>query len=420
MKLAKNKKIKLSIIVMSILVAILGMIFIMNYIKYKKYDEYGIKIKNYGLNVLYNNSSISSYQKVSKLEAVKLVIAATLNTTDINEFEKSGENENEKWISYALKKGIVANEEKDKLNSKATYIDIIRYISNAKYYILNMQYDYKQEPEFKDYSNYSQDEQISITDLVSCNIISDYKDKLNGKKNVNKGILNQLIIKYYERFIIAKDYGTVRDDNNNAPKNSEKYPYLLNEVDNKVYEENFSKDENGDIIDPVNYYGKMKEYYDFIKIQCESYYSAILNVNYATINEKEFKEKVQQYTMDIIDDYTIKEYVEYVKKNKIILSGKATVQMPIVYNDGFYCRARIKIELNIENSETMENVLFLDLNSDKNVKYNKNKLEFYVDSLLSSTLSSEKPYIKLKFIDEILLDLSKDAISFASKSKEGE
>ena len=44
----------------------------------------------------------------------------------------------------------------------------------------------------------------------------------------------------------------------------------------------------------------------------------------------------------------------------------------------------------------------------------------YVDSLLSSTLESNKPYMKLKFISEILLDVSKDVVIVEVKTEEVE
>lgn len=422
MKLLKNKKTKTKIIVIVILIVAVafGLFFGLRVLKFRKYNIYGEKIKKFGFDALYNNSSVTSYQSLSKLEALKLVVASTLNTTDVNTFEKSEQPDDEKWISFALRKGIINTSEKDKMKSKATYLDIIRYISNAKYYVLEVQYDITETPTFKDLDKYSQDEQINIGDLVSSGIISNSKNKLNGNSIVLKGIVNEMIVKYYEKFVVAKDYGSIRDENDKKPANAEKYPYLLKDVDDKVYEEKFSKDVSGEVIDPIDYYGEMNKYYSAVKERCELYYSKILNINYATINENEFKEEVQKNTMDFIDDYTVGEYIKYVKDNKIILSGKATVQMPIVYNDGFYTRVRTKIELNIENSETTKNILFLDLNADKNIVYNGKSLVFYVDSLLSSTLSSVEPHMKLKFINETLLDISKDVITFENKEEEGE
>lgn len=420
MKLRKNRKIKLTIILILSLFVILSIFFVIKVLSYRKYDEYGKKIEYYGFNSLYNNSSVSSYQSISKLEAIKLVIAITLNTTNVNEFEQSSNTENEKWISYALKKGIISSDEQGSIKNRASYIDFIRYLSNAKYYILGETYSTEIEPSFKDIDKYSQRERTNITDLVSSEIIENNESKLKGKSFVNKGIANKLLIQYYEKYILANGFGTIRNDNTEEPSNSNQYPYLLDEVENEVYEQEFDKDISGEVINPVDYYVDMKDYYTSIKEQCEAYYSLILNVDYRTIDENKFKEDVQKLTMDIIDDYTIKKYVEYVKSNRIILSGKATVQMPIVYNDGFYCRARTKLEINVENSDTMDNILFLDLNSGKKVKYTNKNMIIYVDSLLSSTLESDKPYMKLKFISEILLDVSKDVVIVEVKTEEVE
>lgn len=420
MKLKKNKKLNLVLLIAFLLVIMAAIYFITKIISYKKYDEYSSKVENYGFNILYNNEMSKSYQSITKLEALKLVLAASMDSVNINNYVQVGDSEEEKWISYALKKGIISNDDVDNLNNRVTYLDVIKYISNAKYYILNEMYNTELEPSFKDYNDYEQKDKINIMDMISSGIIDNNTNNFNGQRNLVKGEVNKLVIKFYEKFVIAKDYGTIRDNKEESPSNVADYPFVLKEVDNEVYEQNFNKDTAGEIIEPVEYYGEMKEYYNLIKETCENYYSIILNVDYRTINEQEFKKAVQKTTIDIIDDYSIKLYVDYVKENQIILSGKATVQMPIIYNDGFYSRARTKLEFTVENSNTMDNILFLDLNSGNKINYKDKKVVLYVDSLLSATLSSNKPYMKLKFIKDIILDMSKNNVTIEELKEEGE
>lgn len=418
MKLKKKKILKLLILALVILIIASLLVFILNYYKNKEYEPYKEKMETYGFDRLYNNQKATSFQKVTKLEAIKIIISSALDSDKIEGYTMTDNNES--WISYALKLGIISTNEQDSINSKATYIDVLRYLSNTNYYVLDNQYNTETKPDFKDYNSYLQMDKINITDMVSNGIIDNSTNKLNGNKYISKGLFNKLVTTFYEKIVLSKKYGTIQTDKDKMPSNSQDYPFILDGIDNKVYEEEFKKDTSGEIKNPNNYYIDIKEYYDTIRSSCEEYYNYILNIDYRTINEKEFKDKIQKYTVDIISDYTVEKYVNYVKNNKIIMKGKATVQMPIVYNDGFYCRARTKLEVNVIESNTLKNILFLDLSS-KDITYKNKDFTIYVDNLFSFTIDdSKKPLMKLNPIKDILLDISKDSIIIEENNKEGE
>lgn len=415
MKLKKYKKIIL-ILSIIILVVILSLIFLLNYLKYKKYDIYKVEMEKDGFNEYYNNGSASSYQKVTKLEAIKMIFAIINDYKDMGIDLKNDEN----VINYALKLGILTTTENDSINDKATYIDVIRYISNSNYYILDNQYNTEVTPNFKDYNNYSQLEKVNINDLVSNEIIENSNGKLNGQSKISKGLFNKTILNFYKKIVLTMKYGKIKTDSKDLPSNADEYTFILEDVDNKVYEEEFKKDtSNINVTEPIEYYGEMKEFYISLKEQVEKYYKIVLNIDYRTINVEEFKKNIRSCSIDIIDDYSINKYIDYIKDNQVIMTGKATIQMPIVYKDGFYTRVRTKLEFNIENSKTMDNLIFLDLNSGSNITYKEKNMVLYVDNMLSTTMNDKKPYMKFDFIKDIILDMSKDKVEIKKANKEG-
>lgn len=411
-----NKKAKIIVLVVCTIVVILifAVLFLLKYFKYKQYDPYKDKIEYYGFSDLYNNKMATSYQSVTKLEAVKIIMASALDNTNINDFILEGDNDDEKWQEYALRLGILTNEEKEEVNTKATYIDIIRYISNANYYILNNQFNTEEIPTFSDFNDYKQSEKINISDLVSNKIIENSNSSLNGNRNISKGELNKLVINFYEQVVLSKKYGDLKNNENDMPSNSSEYPFVLNEVENNVYEQEFKLDDETNFISPKKMYSFEKGNYEQIITVAEDYYNRLLNIDYSTINKDSFMESIKEYTLGNPDEETMNEYVEYVKANKISISGKATAQVPIIYLDGISVRVRMKLEFDIKSSNTKDNLLYLDSTYGDIIEYKDNNI-IYIDAILGYVANSDNVYNDFNVIYDMRTDDLDNTLSIRGK-----
>jgi len=78
-----NKKIPIFVIGICILViAVIAIInIVLNNVEYKKYEKYEEKMNKYGFNKLYDNGSAKTSEKVTKSEALKVIIGTCLNTS---------------------------------------------------------------------------------------------------------------------------------------------------------------------------------------------------------------------------------------------------------------------------------------------------------------------------------------------------
>ena len=65
----------------------------------------------------------------------------------------------------------------------------------------------------------------------------------------------------------------------------------------------------------------------------QEYYKNILNVDYNNITIENFVKGFDKLTTYEVNQSDLEDYVEYVKKNKIKLEGKATPLLPIIYNN---------------------------------------------------------------------------------------
>ena len=126
-----------------------------------------------------------------------------------------------------------------------------------------------------------------------------------------------------------------------------------------------------------------------------------MNINYETITEEEISNKIKNMTVGLLNENEIKDYVEYVKANKIKLEGKATVQLPIVYYDGVEYRVRTQLEFEIKSSDTDLNILFLDV---PNTQYTGKNFNCYVDVRLGKVFDNDNFYSALKPISTMLLN----------------
>ncbi|MDD3303947.1 MAG: hypothetical protein PHP54_03425 [Clostridia bacterium] len=361
------------------------------------------KMNTYGFNKLYDNTSAKSTEKVTKSEAIKVMIGMLLDKADISDMATTETYSNEKWVVYAKDKNIVSNNEITAENETQgiAYIDVIRYLSKAKNTLLDETYGKVKDVKIKDMEAYSDVEQKAVRDLLANGIIKNTSTKLNGNKDITKGKLNELIINAYEKYNITDiTGGVIETDENNLPSNKADYPYILKDIPKEIYEAQFTVDTVDKAKNPKEAYGLIKNKYAAIKSGVENYYKAILNVDYNTITEEGFKNQINDFIVGLYDDNTVKEYVEYVKSNKIQLAGKATVQLPIVYYNGFSYRARTKIEFEIKNSDTDKNILFMDI---ADTKYEGNTITCYADVALGLVFNNDNVYVNQKPLLNILL-----------------
>ena len=170
----KNKKVKkkpdkkviksritIAIIIFAVVLvglAIFGIVSLVNNNKYKPYRKYEETMKVYGFDKMYDNNSADTGESVTKSEAVKIILSCVLNTSDITDFlvESNKEYTNADWVDYARYRGIIGSADinKDNADDKATYIEVIRYLANAKTKILEKELNSKSDLKVKDINKY--------------------------------------------------------------------------------------------------------------------------------------------------------------------------------------------------------------------------------------------------------------------------
>lgn len=416
-----KSRITIAIIIVSILLvglAVYGIISLINYNKYKPYIGFEETMKTYGFDRVYNNESAKTGESITKSEAIKMILACMFNTSDISGFAKEPEGddnyENAIWVEYAKFRGIITDSDinKDNAKDKATYIEVIRYLANAKTKILEKELDSAPYMKVKDLDNYKSDEQVAIEDMIANEIITINTKKINGNKHIFKGQMNELISNFaikYNTITVNGEKVNINEDK--MPSNKDQYPYTLASVDKSVYEKEFYIDDENNFKSPKELYTVKKEYYNQIQEIAEGYYDTILNVDYNTINYEDMKDNILQYVLYGTEG--LEEYVNYVKSNKIIIQGKSTVMFPIIYFDGLEYNVRMKLEFEIKNSNTRNNLFYMDpINNNENpVKYINNSYAIYIDAKMGNAFGgSTALYNDNGAIFDLLLDGQNDVM----------
>lgn len=380
----------LFIITILIILAVASLLVYTIFIK-ETHDEYSKKMDVYDYSKLYNNHKAAPKQKLTKIEALKIIIAASTNTTDIKSLiiTDNYDNEKELWLKVAYDNKIITENEVNIYNcdEKAKYIDIINYLYIAQKNIIGVDTVDNVNILYTDFKNYKDNDMTSIKSLVSNNILQNNNNTLKGKSNAKKGQLNELIIKYVTKHktISLSKYDDTVTEKSKLPSNSNDYPYILDSVDKKVYEEAFINKREEYFQTPSEYYKKKSPYYKSLKENCEKYYDNMLNIDYNTINTDTFINNISKIIIDPSRTDRIDDYIKYVKDNKISIKGTATTQMPIIYMDGMFCRIRVKLEFDILSADKTENILYLDNYNGYNINYDKDKYVIYIDAELSAT-----------------------------------
>lgn len=423
-KKGSNKRQISKLWILIILLVIIILVFVMiSKISYKieknKTSNYDRYMEIYGFSQLYNNGKLTSTDEVKKSELVKMVVASTLNIDndtinsyvedkkinenfvkidedgntiitifddtdeDKNENSNKEKYKNENWVIYAVDNNLIKEEDITDKNydDNVTYIEAIEMLGNAKVKLLNKNLDTSKVPDFKNYDEYTESEQFALCDLVENGIIENSSNKLDGNKKLTKGVLNELIIKSVIKYnLITEGNDKINILDEKKPSNENDFPYTLANIDKSVYEmENYK--ENDKYQTPAKCYANIKKQYSTFKTNIELYYNTLLNVNYQSLDEESFRQNIIDSTNENVSINKINEYINYIKENNIQITGEAKIQYPIIYFDGNVYRVRTKLDYNIENSKTLENILFNDINT----KYNLGKNSVYIDVPINKT-----------------------------------
>ncbi len=416
-KMGKKKKIlMISLIVVAILIIVsipvtMYLKFILRY-NSKEYKEYENKMKAYGLDNLYSNNEVKSTEKVTNMEVLKIITGASLNITDISNYVSIisynfGEEitEDSLWLNELYDTKVLNENEADEstLQQNATIEYLLKYIERCKLYLLN---------EMSDYMSDKNDEKL-INSLKDEGIITDYEAKRFGK-TLYKGDVNKIICKYIDKYsLCVVGDGKIVTDPEKLPSNADAYPYILDNVDKKVYEQPMGNNiENSlNFAEPVEVYQFQGSKYAEIKNTIEDYYNELLNIDYKTVDADKLYEKIIDSTALFVNGKEItNKYVNYVKENEITLTGKATFVEPCLYSSAGIHRARLKLEFQIVNSKTDKNILFYDLEQAKNIIYSKNAYTLYIDANLSGVANSDSLYNELNSIYSMLINMSKNEL----------
>lgn len=404
-----NKKLIITLVITVVLLVALSIFIyvIAQNKKYAKYLPYEETMHTYAFDIMYDNQTAATREKVTKSEAIKMAIAATLNIEKIPGMKDNGTFNNNIWVRYAVTKGIIGGDEVNESNADdlVTYTEFITYLEKAKVKLLKQDLKTSVELQYKDKDKYTTEEQTYLQDLIESGVIENSKSKLKGNRKVFKGEVNELVTKYAEKNnTITLEGDKININPDKVPSNADMYTYILSNVDKSVYEIDLQKGEYVDyVLSPKESYIKNKQDYKDIKEMVEEYYNTILNVNYSDITVEKFMQDINLYMISDYDEEEVTDYVNYVKDNRIKISGTAKVQMPIIYYDGVDYRVRTKLEFNLEESYVQNNILFNDFDSESDVEYKTGKNQFVIDAKLGIFVESNGVKIEPSVINDLIV-----------------
>lgn len=411
---------------------IYGISYLIRVIVYSQYNPYSNQIERYGLAKMYDNQKATSHESVTKTEALKLIISSINHLININPTEVEEEFKNQTWVDYAVSKKIVEADEinNSNANSQVTYIEFVTYYVNAISKLRGDKLDTSIYPNFTDIDGIKNEQLYAISDLLVKDVLENDATNLNPNRKLYKGELNKIacdIIKAYNLVVPKGKKFNINEEK--EPSNKDIYPYILFDVDKEAYEKDLIIKNQEKAENPNETFIKNRTGLETTYQRVEKYYNTILNIDYETIDENTFKNKLDECTTFKEHIQTISEYVDYVRKNKIKISGKATAQLPIYYYDGLYHRMRVKVEFEILNSDTTKNIIYGDFSEESNdVNYSGKKYTFYIDAVVEgSSIDSvflyvwDKPLYDIKTDENIVgISLTEKEVKDSESTKEEE
>lgn len=304
------------------------------------------KVENYGFDVFY----IDEKEKyVTYSEARRIILAAILNTTNLEYYSLCGifaEYDLAGWIELSDMLGV------ESLSSFGS--DIATEELAAQYAVSAI--ETVLEIELKGDTAIKKARRIGLG--------------TSGKK-LKKSELNKWIIQVFEDYGVKAITGGAEIRYTNKPINASIYPFIVKEIDKKIYTLNM---DNIDEL-PKDLYLKYHDSFINIKEVVEQYFNLILNVDYTNIDQELFIDMAEESFAYGIDEEVVQAYFMNVSDNKIKVEGKATAQIPIFYGNNGKYYIRVKCEFNILESNSNSNILF----NDQNHQYDEKKYEIYVD-----------------------------------------
>ncbi len=387
-------------------------------LKYKQYTE---KMNWYGYNELYNNKKATATQKVTNEELLKVILGGISNNKDINSLyylANSNNSEADDWYDYSMYIGVNNVITKAELDENATEIDAIMLAVKSLENLTGVNLSQsKLDMDVDKLKEFTEQERILIAKAVTLGVISNKTSSLYTDEII-KGELNKLLISIVEQYATMHNNAVSIDDNGNIirqnvkiitdkqdmPENYKEYPYIVNSIDKEVYEWDYNIVTERTFKEPKETYKDMGYLYGQINDTIIRYFNKILNVNYETITEESFLQSIKNDVTYLLDENDVKQYVEYVKTNKIQLQGEATPLLPIIYNNGEQYVVRTKVTFNILNSDTDYNLLFGD--EDNKIKYDSKSITIYVDVPMGMTLNSKSLLI---YVDSLAKHISNNS-----------
>ena len=240
-----------------------------------------------------------------------------------------------------------------------------------------------------------------LNSLLKQGIITNSDYPYPADMYVTKYIINYYIVRVCEKRqkVIDCYFNTLKLEESDMPNNVQDLTYVMKEVPNWVYELPLLGKTGPDLYNVRGYFPWGNRYYSSISVLLNSYYDMILNVDYRTINVDEFVTKCTEYlNFDSRYEQAIREYVQYVIDNQIVIKGKGTPLFGFTYLLDGFVRARVILEFEIVNSNTNVNLLIGDNNAFEVVSpntsiYNEKTYYVCVDNMLEAYLRPPHFYI---------------------------
>lgn len=357
----------------------------------------------------YNNGSNNPSEVITKSEGIKVILTMVLGKSDISNQAKKPVNtyKNAIWVEYAEEQGLIEKGDITSLNEAApiTREETINFLVAAlKKFAPEVDFSSYSNTIFIEPSEYSYTTRQNAFFAYVWSLVDSNEESLL-REEMTKGKMDDLLIRAINNLNLKMGKkGQIKTTD--LPKNAQAYPYILSSIENSVYEMPFSGWDSGEV-GPRLCYGATKGIYGRIDQMIREAYTEFVNIDYETISKDSFsnaKKWSLQYSCGWVDelDYQIEHYVDYVKKNKIKITGKVTPLLPIVYYDGNTYRVRTKVEYTIHSSDTDIDLLLCDRISysgslklcySPTVYVSKSKT-IYVDIALDAGLRVENSEIK--------------------------
>jgi len=390
-------------------VAILAIIWINNIYILIKYKTYTDKIKTWGLEKLYTNEKATAYQRVTKLDMIRVIVGLSSNLENVSGIYSSNETnfKGENWVKTAELYNLTESENINKKNYKksANIGETVITLVKAKANIMKL------TPSTEDANINSkllkkikEEDKAYINEAIILGLLDN--KSININKTLNKGELSKLIVQFSEK-TAALHYDknkTIETDPKKFPKTYKQYPYILKDIDKGIYDMPLKGTSAINFNWPNTVYRTRKEIYKQTADRITDCYNTILNVDYKTINVDKLKAVIEKYSLYSNNPGHYINYVDYVKNHKIQIKGSIETYLPITYYDGIDYRVRTKITFEVLSSDTQDNLLLPDLMQGGRVTYLDKKYTLYADVALSQSYNSISQRICIYPINNMLVN----------------